>query len=68
MLVKAILKPGPSESRIAEINITGSGSAFVNVSETLMATITGSGSIRYLGAPVIETSILGEGSVEPLTN
>ena len=56
------------ESRDTRVNITGSGSAFLNVTETLQVNITGEGTVRYLGTPAVESSILGEGSVEPARN
>jgi hypothetical protein len=47
------------------VEISGSGSAVVNVSETLEANVSGSGSIQYLGNPTVETDISGSGSVSP---
>lgn len=45
------------------VNISGSGSMYVNVAEYLDVTISGSGSVFYLGNPVISTHITGSGSV-----
>ncbi|MGE5394122.1 MAG: head GIN domain-containing protein [Candidatus Saccharibacteria bacterium] len=43
--------------------ISGSGSMFLNASESLTARIAGSGIIYYVSAPVIHTSIYGSGGV-----
>lgn len=43
--------------------ISGSGSMFVNASESLTARIAGSGMIFHIGDPVIHTSIYGSGGV-----
>ena len=45
------------------VTISGSGDAFVNVTETLSANISGSGMVYYVGNPAIHTSISGSGSV-----
>lgn len=47
----------------AEINISGSGSAYLNVREKLSASISGSGNIHYIGNPQISSSISGLGSL-----
>lgn len=54
------------ESQKADIAISGSGSATVNVTDELVASISGSGKIRYRGTPTVDASITGSGSVEPL--
>ena len=65
---EGIIESRSFESQDTRVNITGSGSAFLNVTETLQVNITGQGTVRYLGNPSVESSILGEGSVEPTRN
>lgn len=48
-------------SKNAEINITGSGDAKVQVSDFLKARISGSGEIYYKGNPLIDSKISGSG-------
>jgi len=48
----------------AEVDVSGSGLAVINASESLDVSIGGSGDVRYLGDPVITQSISGSGSVE----
>jgi hypothetical protein len=48
------------------VEISGSGSAVVDVTDSLEANVSGSGSIRYLGNPTVETDISGSGSVSPV--
>lgn len=45
------------------VTISGSGDAFVNVTQTLNANISGSGRVYFVGNPAIRTSISGSGSV-----
>lgn len=45
------------------VTISGSGDAFVNVSQMLSANISGSGRVYFVGSPVIHKSISGSGSV-----
>lgn len=47
----------------AEIAISGSGKAFVNVSKKLEIAISGSGSVRYKGNAIVEQSVSGSGRV-----
>lgn len=47
----------------AEIAISGSGKAFVNVSKKLEIAISGSGSVRYKGDARVEQSVSGNGRV-----
>ncbi|HMO38644.1 MAG TPA: head GIN domain-containing protein [Saprospiraceae bacterium] len=48
----------------ARINISGSGSAEVHVSEALNVRISGSGNVRYKGTPsIVNTQISGSGKV-----
>lgn len=51
-------------SRSAIVSATGSGSAVVQVSDTLEASITGSGSISYLGSPAVTQHRIGSGKVQ----
>jgi len=53
------------ETARAIVSIEGSGSAVVDVSETLEASVTGSGRIEYLGSPDVVSSVTGSGSVRP---
>ena len=45
----------------ADCLISGSGDVYVNVENTLIATITGSGNIVYSGRPVITITDNGSG-------
>ncbi len=47
----------------ANVSITGSGDAEVNVLNDLKAGITGSGSVTYVGNPSIRTDVTGSGTV-----
>jgi hypothetical protein len=49
----------------AIIDLSGMGSAIVQVKEDLAATLTGAGSIKYYGTPHVEQNVTGAGSVEP---
>ncbi len=53
------------ELRQADIQISGSGDAEVNVSEFLKVRISGSGDVIYLGNPTIDASVSGSGEVRP---
>lgn len=48
----------------SDIIISGSGSMYVNVNESLTVRIAGSGMVYHTGDPVIHTSIYGSGGVE----
>lgn len=50
----------------AEVQLHGSGSATVRVSDRLVANVTGSGCVYYLGDPIVESTVTGSGCVEPL--
>lgn len=50
-------------SETCVVEIAGSGSAVVSVTERLDATVSGSGSVTYFGSPIVETDITGSGSV-----
>ena len=54
--------PGMSAQE-AEIAISGSGKAYVNVSKKLEIAISGSGSVRYKGNAIVEQSVSGSGRV-----
>jgi hypothetical protein len=51
------------EVRTAEVRVTGSGDAEVNVEDSLKAILSGSGDVRYKGQPVITKTITGSGRV-----
>ncbi len=53
-------------SKIADINISGLGSAGVQVKDSLRATISGGGSIDYLGNPLVEKKVEGLGSINQI--
>jgi hypothetical protein len=54
------------KSQVANVTLTGAGSARVWVESELNATVSGAGSIRYKGDPQVEQSKTGLGSIEPL--
>jgi len=56
---------GDLKSTRAIIDLSGMGSAIVQVEEDLTATLTGAGSIKYYGTPHVEQNVTGAGSVEP---
>jgi hypothetical protein len=45
------------------VEVDGSGSATINVTDRLTATVNGSGSITYLGEPEVEANINGAGEI-----
>lgn len=47
----------------ANVNISGSGNSFINVSDFLRAEIQGSGDIIYYGNPEVNSSIRGSGKL-----
>jgi hypothetical protein len=47
----------------ADVSISGSGDAYISVSDKLKAHISGSGKVYYSGNPVIESHISGSGKV-----
>lgn len=52
------------QTKKAEIEVTGAGSARVNVSDTLKVSITGAGKVEYSGNPAhVERQITGAGTV-----
>jgi hypothetical protein len=51
--------------KTSSVNISGSGTANVNVIETLDVRIAGSGEVNYKGQPNVTTSISGSGKVRP---
>jgi hypothetical protein len=55
-------------SREATIEITGSGSATLRVSDQLTASIIGSGSVFFIGEPEVTSTIVGSGTVQAITN
>ncbi len=50
-------------SETGVVDVAGSGSAVVSVTEHLDVTVSGSGSVTYFGDPVVESNITGSGSV-----
>ena len=51
------------ESKRAEVDVEGAGSAVVNASEALEAKVSGAGSVEYVGDPTIEKDVSGAGRV-----
>lgn len=51
-------------SQDAEVSISGTGSAVVNASRTLVARISGVGSVQYLGDPQVTKDVSGMGEVK----
>jgi hypothetical protein len=49
----------------ATVRSSGVGSAVVNASDQLDATVSGVGSVEYLGSPQVQQSVSGVGSVKP---
>jgi hypothetical protein len=54
---------GELESKVVNIDVMGSGSAIVNVSEKLNAEVSGIGSVEYIGDPTVEREVSGLGQV-----
>lgn len=50
-------------SQNTEVTVSGTGSAMVNASRTLLARISGIGSVKYLGDPKVTKDITGMGEV-----
>lgn len=50
-------------SQAADVQVQGSGQAFVWPERELAASITGNGRVTYRGSPVVKTSIQGNGQV-----
>jgi len=50
----------------AVVHVSGSGKAFVYVSDHLKATVTGSGEINYQGDPIVNSNITGSGRIKKL--
>jgi len=51
------------QSKSAEVNLSGSGSATVRVSDTLDASVNGSGSVHYIGDPKVTAQDHGSGEI-----
>jgi hypothetical protein len=59
---------GDLQSKSAVVELFGSGDAFVNVSDTLDASVSGSGSIRYKGSPIVTEHDSGSGKIEQVAS
>jgi hypothetical protein len=57
------IKAADLTAKSATVSLTGAGSAEVNATVDLNATITGAGSVKYRGNPKVTKQILGVGSV-----
>ena len=57
------LKSIDLDQEVCVVNITGSGSSWVDVSNTLNVTITGSGNVYYTGSPTVYSAITGSGNI-----
>lgn len=55
------------DSHDADVNISGSGSATISVSDFLDVRLSGSGNLKYIGQPNIEKQIVGSGELLPIT-
>jgi len=51
------------ESKEVKVDVGGSGSAVVNVSDELNAEVSGSGSVEYIGDPTVNQYVSGAGRV-----
>jgi len=60
------LRAANLETQRADVRITGSGNAELNVTDRLSAEVIGSGDVRYRGRPTVETTTLGSGKVRPM--
>lgn len=58
-----IYQAGELSSKVANINITGSGEVSVNVQDDMDIHISGAGTVIYRGTPRIRQSISGSGNV-----
>ena len=54
------------KSQTAKVKISGSGSVYLDVAETLDSRISGSGSVHYHGRPIVTFSKSGIGKVKRL--
>lgn len=52
------------KTKQAKIHHDGLGSAVINVSEQLDATLTGVGSVEYIGSPQVRESMQGVGKIK----
>ena len=52
------------KTKQAKVRNSGVGSAVVNVSEQLDATVSGVGSVEYIGSPQVREFLRGVGSVK----
>jgi len=57
------LKAKKLETQIASLEISGAGSARVNVSDKLDISVSGAADVKYIGSPEIKQSISGAGSI-----
>jgi hypothetical protein len=53
-------------TKFMDIEISGAGSANVNVDEVLDAKISGAGNVRYIGEPKVRSKVSGAGNVRRL--
>ena len=56
-------RAGDLESKEVKVDVGGSGSAIVNVSDELNAEVSGSGSVEYIGDPTVNQYVSGAGRV-----
>jgi hypothetical protein len=54
------------QSRVAKIQISGSGAALIWATESLEARLSGSASLSYYGTPTINQNTSGSASVQGL--
>lgn len=53
-------------TRVMNVDISGAGSARVNVRDQLSASVSGAGSVRYIGDPNVQSSVSGAGKVSKI--
>jgi hypothetical protein len=58
---------GPElDTRVAKVEISGSGNAVLKVSEALNVQVSGAGSVSYYGSPLVTKDVSGSGIVKQL--
>jgi hypothetical protein len=56
------------QSKTANVNISGAGSATVWAEDELDATISGAGSVNYYGSPSVTKNVNGVGSISRISD
>ena len=50
---------------VGAVSVSGSGTAVVNATDELDATVSGSGLVEYIGSPAVQETVTGSGDVRP---